>query len=91
VTFTTAAGGEYDVARKAWGFYATPSLNGRLPDHGLRPALAANAQGRLYLLLVEAGREPEFEAYLAGESMRVVAWLDTDEAAERAVRALEQS
>jgi hypothetical protein len=88
VTFTTSAGGEYDVARKSWGFYATPSLNARLPDHGLRPVLAVNAAGRLYLLLVEAGCEDDFHAYLASESMSVVAWLDSDEAVERVVRAL---
>ena len=35
VTFTTPRGGEYDVARKDWGFYATPSLNGRLRGFGL--------------------------------------------------------
>ena len=53
--------------------------------------LTANADGRLCLLLVEAGREADFDAYLEERSMRVVAWLDTDEAVERAVRALEQS
>ena len=30
VTLTTEQGGEYDVTRKSWGFYATPSTNGRL-------------------------------------------------------------
>jgi hypothetical protein len=89
VTFTTPAGAEYDVARKSWGFYATPSLNGRLPAHGLRPALAANAEGRVYLLLVEAGSEADFESYLEEESMRVVAWLDTDEAVDAALGAFE--
>ena len=89
VTFTTPAGGEYDVARKAWGFYATPSLNRRLPDHGLRPTLAVNAAGLLYLLLVESGREADFEAYLERESMRILAWLDTNEAVGHAVRALD--
>ncbi|MCR9221866.1 MAG: hypothetical protein NXI21_16700 [Alphaproteobacteria bacterium] len=80
VTFTTPAGGEYDVARKDWGFYATPSLNGRLPAHGLRPALCANAAGQLYLLLVETGCEEAFHAYLDGEAMRVLLWLDGPEA-----------
>ena len=30
VTFCTESGAEYDIVRKEWGFYATPSLNGRL-------------------------------------------------------------
>lgn len=89
VTFTTASGTAFDVTRKGWGYYATPSLNGRLVEHGLRSALVVNPAGRLYVLLVEAGHEDEFTAYLARESMRVVAWLDSDDAAAEAVRRLE--
>lgn len=81
VTFVTARGGEYDVARKEWGFYATPSLNGRLPGFGLRPALIQNRSShRYFVLLVERGCEPAFDVYLAAENLRVVHWLD-DEAA----------
>ena len=54
VTFTALRAREFDVARKSWGYYATPSLNRRLPDHGLRAALTANADGRIALLLVES-------------------------------------
>jgi hypothetical protein len=79
VTFTTPSGGEHDVARKDWGFYATASLNARLPEHGLRPALARNAAGRWYLLLVERGREESFRAYLDREGMVLVCWMDTPE------------
>lgn len=89
VTFKTASGTEYDVGRKDWGYYATPSLNRRAREHGLRGVLAANADGRATLLLVEAGREPAFEDYCAHEGMRVVAWLDSDEAVAEAVRRLE--
>lgn len=86
ITFTTPAGGEYDVARKAWGFYATPSLNGRLPAHGLKPALCRNPAGQLYLLLVETGQEAAFERYLADQGMEVLCWLDAPDAADRLIR-----
>lgn len=76
VTFRTESGAETDVARKSWGFYATGSLNGRLPQCGLRPALVRNAQARLYLMLVEKGREAEFEAYCKAENQSVLFWLD---------------
>jgi hypothetical protein len=89
VTFRTASGTEYDVGRKEWGYYATPSLNRRAREHGLRGALAVNADGRATLLLVEAGREPAFEAYCEREGMRVVAWLDSDAAVDEAVRRLD--
>lgn len=76
VTFTTDAGAEYDVARKAWGFYATPSLNGRLVNFGLRAALARSYLGMFYVFLVEAGKEAAFEAYTTAERNEVVRWLD---------------
>src|SRR4051794_19729637 len=78
VTFTTPTGGEYDVARKDWGFYATPSLNGRLPQFGLRAVLIRNTlTGRYFVLLVEKGQDPAFDAYMRQESLEVIAWLDS--------------
>ena len=94
VTFRTASETEFDVTRKSWGYYATPSLNGRLREHGLRAALAVGvprADGepeRMYLLLVEAGREDDFQTYIDAEGMRVVGWLDTDAAVAGAARKL---
>ena len=76
VTFRTEAGGEYDAVRENRGFYATPSLNSRLPSLGLPPALIRNTNGRNYVVLVEDGHEQEFRQYLAREDLRVVAWLD---------------
>jgi hypothetical protein len=76
VTFTTEAGAEYDVARKAWGFYATPSLNGRLPRFGLRPALVKGLEDKYFVVLVERGREDAFDAYLRGEGLALLRWLD---------------
>lgn len=80
VTFVTESGAEYDVARKTWGFYATPSLNGRLQSFGLRTALIRNRlTNRYFILLVEQGHQEEFEAYLKQEECSVVVWLDDDE------------
>lgn len=83
VTFTMDGGGELDVARKEWGFYATPSLNGRLADFGLRATLARNTlTNKFYVLVVERGKEAAFYDYLAQESCEVVFWLDTTESLE---------
>ncbi|MDQ3336706.1 MAG: class I SAM-dependent methyltransferase [Myxococcota bacterium] len=79
VTFTTPSGGEYDVARKSWGFYATPSLNARLLDHKLRGVLVRGPAAKYYVLLVERGREEELARYLAAEQCVVARWLDNDE------------
>lgn len=84
VTFVSPQGAEYDVARKDWGFYATPSLNGRLPQFGLRAVLIRNRlTDRYFVLLVERGRESAFDAYLTQESCEVVSWLDTTDALSR--------
>lgn len=79
LTFTTEAGAEYDLARKDWGFYATPSLNGRLQQFGLRAVLVKNMIGRFFVLLVESGKESVFDQYVAVEELRVIAWLDNAE------------
>ena len=84
ITFTTPNGAEYDVARKEWGFYATPSLNGRLVSYGLRAALVKNRlTGRYFVLLVEKGHDSAFLDYLVQEHSEVRAWLDSTECLEQ--------
>jgi|TARA_B110000003_G_scaffold276499_1_gene323331 hypothetical protein len=91
VTLTTDSGGEYDLTRKDWGFYATPSLNGRLPSFGLRGVLIKNREtNRFFVLLVEKGKEPLFDDYCNVENLTVVSWLDCDEALENLGRKLEE-
>lgn len=84
ITFKTASGAEYDVAAKDWGFYATPSLNGRLEQFGLRGVLIRNREtGRYFVLLVERGHEPQFDAYCIQENLAVIAWLDNTAALDQ--------
>ena len=87
VTFKTERGGEYDIARKDWGFYATPSLNGRLEQFGLRAVLIRNrATGRYFILLVERGEEARFDAYMAREGLDLIAWMDSTAALDALAR-----
>jgi hypothetical protein len=94
LTARTASGTEVDLTRKSWGYYGSPSLNGRLREHGLRAALAMGVPrdgepaNRMYLMYVEEGSESDFEAYLAAEEMEVVAWLDSDDAVAAVAAAL---
>ncbi|HZP68477.1 MAG TPA: hypothetical protein VFB29_00920 [Pseudolabrys sp.] len=90
VTFTTEAGGEFDVTRKSWGFYATPSTNGRLRRFGLRAALVRNVAGRLFVVLVEQGKEAEFLAYVEADRQTLLTWLDDDASVERIAALLGQ-
>ena len=83
VTFMLPEGGEYDVARKEWGFYATPSLNGRLEQFGLRGVLIKNrVTGKYFVLLVERGKEKKFDEYCQQENLAVVMWMDSSRALE---------
>jgi len=87
ITFVTPGGAEYDIARKSWGFYATPSLNGRLTQFGLRGVLVKNrGTGRFFVLLVETGAEALFERYCADENLVIVVWLDSSAALEELER-----
>lgn len=89
VTFHTESGAEFDVARKDWGFYATPSLNGRFPQFNLRAVLIRNrGTGRYFVLVVELGHEDSFWRYMEIENLEIVAWLDSTEACDRVRNAM---
>ena len=79
VTFLTGKSAEYDVVRKSWGFYATPSINGRLKNFGLKTALVKNKFDKYYIMIVENGFEEDFFKYLKDESNEIVTWLDCPE------------
>ena len=54
ITFLTDKKNQYDIVKKEWGFYATPSLNGRLPSFSIKPFLVKNLDsGRFFILLLE--------------------------------------
>jgi hypothetical protein len=88
VTFLTESGAEYDVARKSWGFYATPSLNGRLERFNLRGVMVKNRKLQYFIMLVERGKESLFQRYLVVEQLTIVCWLDSSQALQRLEQAI---
>lgn len=77
VTFIDSEGREYDVVAKEWGFYATPSVDRRLRDFGLRAAFVRNqGDGRGFVVLVALTMLEEWEAYMNSEGQVLVTWLD---------------
>lgn len=79
VTFKTENMSEYDVARKSWGFYATPSLNGRLRNFGFKTVLIKNIQTkRFFIFLLEKNKEKDFYKYLKEEGLKIILWLDNE-------------
>lgn len=90
ITFKTETGAEYDLARKDWGFYSTPSLNGRLSSFGLRGVLIKNREtARFFVLLVEKGKEALFDKYCKLENLAVISWLDCEESLKKLEKKLE--
>ena len=87
VTFRTPSGANFDVTRKLFGFYATGSLNDRVPRSGLRPALVRNAESQYFVMLVEPALEEVFAAYCLREDQTVLAWLDDQDTLAAIARA----
>src|SRR5271157_3150578 len=83
VTFVTDSDSEYDITRKEWGFYATPSLNHRLQRYNLRAVLVRNRIDHFFVLLVEKGKEASFREYLTEEQLQIVCWMDTTASLQR--------
>ncbi len=78
LTFVQKSGKEYDLARKDWGYYATPSMNGRLKSFGYATALVKNSSGMLYIMIVDEEKMNSFESYLNEENQEVVQWFHNE-------------
>ena len=73
VTFTARNGGEFDVCRKSWGYYATPSINDRLIRFGYRTRLVKSEESH-YIHLVEKDKIDEYLEYLIIQNMKAVSY-----------------
>jgi hypothetical protein len=69
-------GKRHDFAAKDWGFYSTPSVNGRLKDEGFKTALVENQKGQIYIMSVDKDKMHLFEKYCIDEKQTVLEWLD---------------
>lgn len=76
ITFLTSTKAEYDICKKSWGFYATPSLNSRLLKFNFKTALVKNSKEQVYIMIVEKNKLSEFFEYLKNDKNELVEWLD---------------
>lgn len=76
VTFVTENGKRHDFVRKDWGFYATPSINGRLKREGFKTAMVKNEAGQIYIMVVDPDHMVGFEKYCHDHDQKVIRWLD---------------
>ena len=61
ITFKNEKKMEYDICKKNWGYYGTPSLNKRLNKFGFIGALVKNKALKTYaVMIVDKGKKNYF-------------------------------
>jgi hypothetical protein len=68
---------EFDFVKKNWGYYVTPSINGRLINFNYDTALVKNRNGLYYVLVVEKNKKKSFKRYISSEKNYLVCWLNS--------------
>ena len=67
---------EYDIVKKNWGYYATPSINSRLLKFGFKTCIIkSKVTNNSFIILVEKNKKKQFNKYLKDEKCIVVKWL----------------
>jgi len=67
---------EYDIVKKNWGYYATPSINNRLLKFSLKTCIIkSKVTNNIFIILVQKNKEKEFNKYLKDEKCKVIKWL----------------
>jgi len=76
VTFFSKKKRQYDFVKKDWGYYATPSINGRLKKFNFLTCLIKNKlTKRFFILIVYKEKLNLFRKYIKKEKIKIVCWL----------------
>tara|TARA_Y100001970_G_scaffold53704_1_gene68065 strand:- start:7462 stop:7803 length:342 start_codon:yes stop_codon:yes gene_type:complete len=75
LTITSNNKKNYEICRKDWGYYATPSINERLKKNGFKTALVKQKK-KYFILLVDKRKIRSFNNYCKIESYKIIKWLD---------------
>ena len=66
---------DYDVTKKNWGYYATPSINGRLKKNNFISYIVLNKSTNLFfIMIVHKNKKNLFLKYLKKENLKIVTW-----------------
>ena len=66
----------YDFSKKSWGYYVTPSINGRLKKEGFKTALVRNKSNKYYVMVVDNKKLKNFKNYCKTENQKIIEWID---------------
>jgi hypothetical protein len=67
----------YDIAKKDWGFYVTPSFQDRCKKNNLLPALIRKDK-KFYFVLVNKKKINYFMIFLKIKKFKLSKWLNTN-------------
>jgi hypothetical protein len=68
----------YDVTKKNWGYYATPSINGRLKKNNFTSHIVVNKKTRLFfIMIVDINKKKSFAKYLKNQNLQIINWPKT--------------
>jgi 2-polyprenyl-3-methyl-5-hydroxy-6-metoxy-1,4-benzoquinol methylase len=76
VTFSDKNNNEYDIGKKSWGYYATPSINGRLKNNNFHSYLIKNIYEKIYLMIVHNSKQLNFNKYINDNHLKILLKLD---------------
>jgi hypothetical protein len=66
---------DYDVTKKDWGYYATPSINSRLKKNNYLSYIVVNKSTKFfYIMLVHKKKRNIFLKYLKKENLKIISW-----------------
>jgi len=63
---------EFDIVKKNWGYYATPSVNKRLKKFNFRTFLTKNSFKSIFIMIVHKEKIKEFKKYLNEDKIKII-------------------
>ena len=75
ISFTDKKKRDYDVVKKSWGYYATPSINKRLKNNKFKTFIVkSKITKNYYILLVYNDKKKLFQNYIKSENLKIIPW-----------------
>jgi hypothetical protein len=60
----------YEICKKNWGYYVSPSIDKRLKDYGHKMYITKNQYGQVYLMAVDLKKIKKFTLYCKKEKLK---------------------
>ena len=77
VTFTStkSLSQNFDITKKSWGYYATPSINNRLLKNNFFSFIVQNKSTKNFFIMIANNRKLNgFYKYLKKENLKIIKW-----------------